>query len=466
MEYISVNDIMATLRRRWFLIAIVALVGAVAAYIAVKTLMPTEWQTKTTLLLEPSGNTTSNPLLGLIPDLGGNESGTFVNILRSRTLRERVAVAADLANRFEVSNERAAGSLLATMYTVESRAGILTVSVTMEGPPYMLLSEAEEKQLGQLVSDIANTMASELQIYLETTDFTRASVRRKFLEDQLTRTDRELLAAEDALVAYATAQGMVSPASQSGAAVENLKQLRARELDLNVTIQGARETLSVAMADLSSQERLWVSSISEKRNPSLDRLHARVLDVQRQIAEEMEIQGKSEQHPDVQALILELAEVQAQIAGEVETEMYAGSQQLTVDPQYASLMQTVLNKQLEVSGLEAKLATVRSARGEALAEIEAIPAASTRYNQLQREIKLKTEAYQRLAQQYEAARVSEAAAVPKFAVLDDARPKKHPSGPGAAKFCVVGALAAAFFGTLLAFWLDFRRERAAQAAVA
>ena len=48
--------------------------------------------------------------------------------------------------------------------------------------------------------------------------------------------------------------------------------------------------------------------------------------------------------------------------------MYAGSQQLTVDPSYSSLVKTVLSTQLEVSGLEAKLATVRAAKGQALAE--------------------------------------------------------------------------------------------------
>lgn len=467
MEFISVNEIMGTLRRRWLLIAGIALLAAVGGYVAAKTIMPTEWGTKVTLLLEPSSPSSSSDMLSLLAGsrAASSSTATFISVLRSRTLRERVAEKLDLAKAFEVGGVRAAGGQLASMLNVESRGGILTISIESEGDSLVFLNDEEKLATGKLIADIANTYASELQEYLSNTDFTRASARRKFLGEQLERTDRELLAAEDALVAYATDHGMVSPSSQSGAAVEGLKQLRARELDLRVSIEGARKTLAAAMADLNSQDRLMVSSVSERRNPALDRLHARALDIQREIAEQMEIQGKSEQHPDVQALTVELAEAQSQISEELENEMYAGSQQLTVDPSYSSLVKTVLNTQLEVSGLEAKLSTVRAAKGQALAEVREMPATSTRYGQLQREVKLKTSAYQRLAEQFEAARVSEAAAVPKFAVLDEALPKRNPSGPSASKFAILGLFAGGFFAVLLAFWLDFRlaaRERGPQ----
>jgi len=123
-------------------------------------------------------------------------------------------------------------------------------------------------------------------------------------------------------------------------------------------------------------------------------------------------------------------------------------------------VKTVLSTQLEVSGLEAKLATVRTEKGQALAAVREMPATSTRYGQLQRDVKLKTGAYQRLAEQFEAARVSEAAAVPKFAVLDEALPKRNPSGPSASKFAILGLFAGGFSAVLLAFWLDFRRRAA------
>ena len=460
MEFISLNEITGALRRRWLLIAGVAMLTAVAGYIVAKTVMPTEWGTKVTLLLEPSPGSSSGDMFSMLAysRTASSSTATFISVLRSRTLRERVADKLDLAKALEVGDTRAAGGQLASMFDVEARGGILTIAIETEGAPLAFLSDEEKLATGQLIADIANTFASELQEYLGTTDFTRASAKRKFLGEQLERTDRELLAAEDTLVAYATDHGMVSASSQSGAAVEGLKQLRARELDLKVSIEGARETLAVAMADLSSQDRLMVSSISERRNPALDRLHARVLDIQRAIAERMEIQGKSEQHPDVQTLTVELAKAQSQIADELENEMYAGSQQLSVDPSYSSLVRTVLTKQLEVSGLEAKLATVRTAKGQALAEVREMPATSTRYGQLQREVKLKSGAYQRLAEQYEAARVGEAAAVPKFAVLDEALPKRNPSGPSAGKFAVLGLFAGGFFAVLLAFWLDFRKS--------
>ena len=164
MEFISVNEIMGTLRRRWLLIVGVALVVAVGGYIAAKTVMPSEWNTKVTLLLEPSAPSAPGDMLSLLA--GGRASGsstsTFISVLRSRTLRERVAEKLDLAKAFEVGSARAAGGILASMFNVESRGGILTTSIEAEGDSLALLSDEEKLATGQLIANIANTVLSYL----------------------------------------------------------------------------------------------------------------------------------------------------------------------------------------------------------------------------------------------------------------------------------------------------------------
>jgi uncharacterized protein involved in exopolysaccharide biosynthesis len=98
---------------------------------------------------------------GALPSRAASSStATFISVLRSRTLRERVADKLDLAKAFEVGDARAAGGQLASMVNVEARGGILTISIETEGEPLTLLSDEEKLRIGQLIADIANTFGA------------------------------------------------------------------------------------------------------------------------------------------------------------------------------------------------------------------------------------------------------------------------------------------------------------------
>jgi uncharacterized protein involved in exopolysaccharide biosynthesis len=106
MEFISLNEITGALRRRWLLIAGVAMLTAVAGYIVAKTVMPTEWGTKVTLLLEPSPGSSFGDTFSMLAHsrAASSSTATFISVLRSRTLRERVADKLDLAKAFAAAS--------------------------------------------------------------------------------------------------------------------------------------------------------------------------------------------------------------------------------------------------------------------------------------------------------------------------------------------------------------------------
>jgi len=180
----------------------------------------------------------------------------------------------------------------------------------------------------------------------------------------------------------------------------------------------------------------------------------------RQIAQQTEVEGKSQQHPDVQLLQTELEEAQAQLADELTKEMVTDSRQLSVDPSYRELVNTALLNSLQRSDLEAKLEVLRAEKERVLAELRAMPSLSAQYEQFQRQVRDKSEAYNRLSEQYETARVAEAASLDQFSVLDPAIPPRRPSAPSLIRSVFLAGFIGFVFATLCAFWRQGREDEA------
>ncbi len=452
MEQLSFADLMNTIRKQWVLIAGITVLVMLLAGARVYFLIPQEWSAATTIIFERQDERSPSSLAELM--YGGSMfrgqgiSGTFKAVLRSRKIRERVAEKLDLPRVLGLKSIRAAAGRLAPLYEIEMTAsGIMTIRTKWEGPPKGLSGGAEGDEAPKLAAELANTLVEALGEFLNEADYSRATRQRKFLEEQLAQIDGELLEAEDALVAYASEHRMVSPSTQSGAAFTAYNDLRQRESNLRVNLQGAQETEQEALAQLNARERMAISSVSETRNPRIDGLQKRILDLQRQIAQQTEVEGKSYEHPDVQRLQTELDEAKKQLADEVSKDMFTSARQLSIDPSYAKLVATALSKQLERSGLEAQLDAVRAEKERALAELGAMPSLSAQYDHL----------HSRLSEKYEAARLAEAASHDQFSVLDAAIEPHGPSGPSFIRSVLATGFVTFVLVTMLAFWREGRR---------
>jgi len=462
MEQLSFADLMETIRKqRVFIVAVTVLVMFLAGA-RLYFLVPQEWSAATTIIFEHDSGYSPGSLAQLmyaarIPGAGG-VSSTFRTVLRSRKIRERVAEKMDLLTVLGMKSVRAAAGRLGPLYDIEMTAtGIMTIRTEWEGPPKALSGGAEEDEAPELAAELANTLVEALGEFLNEADYSRATRLRKFLEEQLVQIEAELLEAEDALVVYASQHRMVSPSTQSGAVFSRYNDLRQRESNLRVNLRGAQQTEQEALEHLHAQERMAISAISETRNPRIDALQKRILDLQRQIAQQTEVEGKSHDHPDVQRLQTELEKAEDQLADELSEEMFTSTRQFTIDPSYGKLVATALSERLQRSGLEAQLDAVRVEKERALAELSTMPSLSAQYDHLQRQVRLKTEQYSRLSENYEAARLAEAGRQDQFSVLDAAIAPRGPSGP----FLVRGLLATGFvtfvLATVLAFWREGRR---------
>ncbi len=468
MQEISVAELVATVRKQAGLIAGLSILAAVVVGAWGYATVPRKWVADSTIMFESSANLSG--LNRFMTEFGLSAAptsrGNFETILRSRELRGRVVDQLGLEQELGAKSHLDAVRLLGEMTSIDQPAeGVIVVRATWTGEPR--LSGGGRDPAAEKAAQLCNEIVATLGEIVSELDFASASQQRKFLEEQLARTEEELLAAEDALVEYATAEGLISPSSQTSASLQAVSQLRQREIDLRVELQAARDREAEALRRLGSQERMVISQVSEQRDPQIDQLDQRVMELQRQIAEQMEIEGKSEQHPDVARLKVELERAQEQLAELLRHELQPRTQTMSVDPQYEDLVKEALDSRLSRTGLEAKLRIVSSERESAMSQLRELPAKTARYEELQREVTVKREALARLTQQYEGARVAEAGSVAQFNVLDEAVPPERPSGTSLRKSVLLTFFAALLVSTLLAFWRQGRTDaRAAAESVA
>lgn len=456
---------MRVLRHQWRVIAAFVLVAGAVAVIYTWFFVPQIWSASATILFEPQLTTSALPpeLAGLLPMTGGRSSDTYSAVLQSRSIRERVVDRLNLVEEFGLQDHpEYAEEILQGMYNVVTKravADMMIVNSFAAAPPRRRSTQAERDHAAQLAADVANTLVEELRLFLESADYMRANQRTEFLEEQAKQAEAAMLAAQDELVKYAVQHGLIAPDSQVSEAVRAASTLQGRVTELRMQVEGAREREDEALAQLSSQERLVVSGISEQRNPAIDEIQTRLRDLQRQIAQMMEVEGKSERHPDVERARVELAAAREQLEDAMLDEMRVSREDLGPSPAYNAALTAALDAQLERATLEAQLASALGARQEAIGELQTLPSSAAQYTYLEGQLTLRTSIYEQIAKQYETSRVSAASAMPKFTVLDPAIPPRRPNGPSARQNAMLAVMAGLALGVIVAFWREGREAR-------
>lgn len=456
MEEFSLADLFAPIRAHWLFITATAVIVAALVIAGTYYFVPTTWEAQTSIVFEDAGGRNLNMLrqMGLPGAVGGGSGrGEFLEVLlKSRSVRGRVVDEMDLVEYFDVSSQRAATGRLSETYEMQLPVSQVLVLRTMwEAPPRAQI-DPETTDAPEMAAQLAEELILSLEQEVSRNDYTEAARRRALVEEQLQKATQELVEAENELVQYATSQGLVDLTGQTGAAVNQLERLRTREAELEAELDGALARETAARERLSTEERMAVSSLAESRDPAIDTLRQRILELQQQIAEQTEVQGKSDQHPDVASLQSELEAAEEQLAELAAAEMTVDRRSMAVNPSYSKLIDEALTNSQRVSEIRASIDAVREQKREALSLIEQLPARSTEYLRLQRQIEIKGEVVAELTDNYEMARLAEAGSTASFSVIDEPLPPNQPSGPSLKKAGALAFAAALFVAILIAFW--------------
>jgi uncharacterized protein involved in exopolysaccharide biosynthesis len=250
---------MMLLRENLWRILLCALLGLVIAAVYAHTRKPRYAATATILIPQQNNGSASNLALqaatGL--DLFGGGYEVYLDILKSRTVEDRLIADFNLQAHYKVPNiESAEMMLFQRSFVMASREGLLLVTVQDEDP--------------KMASDLANayfTQLSQLNAHL---GITAAGQLRQYYEGEMVKEKDALADAEVALEQSQEKNGVVAPQVQADAALgaeeSTRAQLRARQIELQGLLQGATVQnpnvvrLQSEIAGLEGQLRAFQSS--------------------------------------------------------------------------------------------------------------------------------------------------------------------------------------------------------------
>lgn len=197
---------------------------------------------------------TNLPFAGVNLGVESPESMTFLAILKSRTVMERVALAFNLMDVYQVENlEDAIEQLRKRVYLEILEEG--TIRITSSARTGWLPDRPEEAEARQLAADMTNYMIrclDSINIALSTSS---ARSNRQFMEERLNQNKRDLAEAEERLKAFQQRTGVVDIATQATALLEAYGQfyrqkleayteLYTRQVESEIKLNVAKATLS------------------------------------------------------------------------------------------------------------------------------------------------------------------------------------------------------------------------------
>jgi tyrosine-protein kinase Etk/Wzc len=181
-------------------------------YSATAKLLPPQQQSGASALLAQLGGSA-----GLAGSLAGvkNPSDTYIGMLKSRTVADRLVARFDLKTRYDTaSTELARRQLADNTLIAAGKDGMISISVEDRDP--------------KLVAALANTYVSELQQLNRTLAVTEAAKRRLFFEQQLETAKDNLAKVEAALKGAIDTGGVISVDAESEAVLQTAARLKAQ----------------------------------------------------------------------------------------------------------------------------------------------------------------------------------------------------------------------------------------------
>ncbi len=468
-DEISLREIMEILLKgKWIILScFVAVLVLVGAYTFIQS---PKYEASGTLYVN---NQTSGPQIG---QLLGIESGSRnianeIEILKSRSIAQRVAgrlqdiqyvpgTTDPLTVLRPTADEREPQMRDIVRRLRSSYLGVKPVSRDVDMIQLTVTStDPAEAAL------IANLYATEYVDYNQVSSRARMRASREFLGEQTERLDSMLTAAERDIMNYSEASGVVAPEEEARQLLEQVMGLEkaryealfilraaeaerdAFESELNQIRPGLARTLSstdnVFMAGLIERIGLLQMEIEEKlsRNPEL-RLNpesdAEIVRNRRQIAELNE----------------QLAESSNRLTADVldsESAAFRGRSPEEIIGTVASVRQNILEKEIAISGAEARLDVLNTSLESYRQELNSIPNKSVALARLTRNLQTSEQMFTSLYGKLQEARIAELSEIGYVEIIDEAIVPEQPVSPRVPLNLLLGAVLGMMLGVGLAF---------------
>jgi capsule polysaccharide export protein KpsE/RkpR len=209
-----------------------------------------------------SDNSTTGFGLDAASLLGAKTPGAFyVEILKSRTVQDRLTNRFDLRARYRKSTYLEARKKLTSFTDVEEdkKSGVITLTVTDYEP--------------RMAAQLANAYVDELNRLAVDLNTSSAHRERQFLEERLTTARQDLARASASLSQFTSTNSMVDPQNEGRAVMDAAARMQGELIASETELKGLQQiysddnvrvrTLKARMAELQSQLRKLIGQRSE-----------------------------------------------------------------------------------------------------------------------------------------------------------------------------------------------------------
>jgi len=222
-DKIDLGNLFRALSKGWRLIlGVTAACAAVA--VVVSLLLPAYYKAETRILPPQEKGSLASQLMGQyggLIALAGGASGIrspgelYVEILKSRTVLDRIVDRFDLMKRYKVKYREDAWKELRNLLTVREvrKSGVIVLTVEDRDP--------------KRAAEMANTFIEEMKSLAGGLAISEAGQRRMFFEDQIRHTKESLARTEEDMKGFQQRTGAFQIDAQAKAVIEGIARLRA-----------------------------------------------------------------------------------------------------------------------------------------------------------------------------------------------------------------------------------------------
>ncbi len=308
---------------------------------------------------------------------------------------------------------------------------------------------------------LANLYLDEYERRNQQTSRERYVASRRFLEAQESKLSKELIRLESEIEAYMDREGTIAPETAATQAAGQITLLETKRDEAVVDLQVTRITLASLEAELGKIEPMMVRRIASSARgeikTKLDRIAELELAQIPYVSRHPELEQDPSGNPDYLKIVQELARLRqevAQLAKQEVTEILAIGGVDVSDPSgqspIADMNRQIIEKRIEISGLEAKVNQLDQRIAEYEAELQGIPEQLMDLAQLERAQKSTESTYLFVLEKLHEARLAEESEPGYIEVIRRARSPVEPVRPNKKLNLAIGGFLGVVFGLVLA----------------
>ena len=287
---------------------------------------------------------------------------------------------------------------------------------------------------------------------------------RSFLESQLDDKKDSLSQVENAVRGFQQSKGFVSLDAETSNLISQLSTYEAQREQTVIELEGAQKIRSELRAQLAEIEPNLARQLKEGVDPQLKKLLEKKAELEARIqTAEYNRKQTMSTRPDLEPFAQkEIDELQKQLEAvlarvDVATENLQNSNDLTGAPvEYArELRQQILQKDVEIASMRARLASLDETIADYNKKFEAIPAQTIDFARLERRRQSYDKLFGLLDEKYQEALISEQTTMGNVDIVDRAKVPGRPVKPNRPMNMILGILVGLGLGFGVAILLRY-----------